>query len=51
MRNLKRNAPTSRERSTLTRIYGPEENWLGVATSAAKKRRAKDLTDRRNGID
>jgi hypothetical protein len=43
--------PTTRERATLTRIYGSEENWNGVATSESKKRRAEKLTRRRNGCD
>jgi hypothetical protein len=35
--------PTPKERGTLTRIYGSEENWLGVATSAPKIRRTANL--------
>jgi hypothetical protein len=50
MRNYKHNAPTTRERATLTRIYGPEENWNGVATSAPKQRRTSALKERRNSV-
>jgi hypothetical protein len=35
--------PTAKERGTLTRIYGSEANWLGVATAAPKIRRAINL--------
>jgi|WetSurSiteA1Bulk_404760.scaffolds.fasta_scaffold13001_6 hypothetical protein len=35
--------PTPKERGTLTRIYGDESNWLGVATSAPKIRRTQNL--------
>jgi hypothetical protein len=35
--------PTTKERAMLTRIYGDESNWLGVATSAPKIRRTQNL--------
>jgi hypothetical protein len=43
----KHREPTTRERATLTRIYGDEKNWNGVATAAPKIRRAKVLGSRR----
>lgn len=49
MRVLKRFAPTTRERAALTRIYGPEENWLGVTTVEAIKRRTIKRKEKRNG--
>ena len=41
--------PTPKERATLTRIYGDESNWLGVATMDSKKRRTEKLKARRTG--
>jgi len=40
-------APTPAERAALTRIYGDEENWLGVATQRTKKNRAKMIAQMR----
>jgi hypothetical protein len=38
-------APTARERSNLTRIYGSEENWNRVATRPCKQRAAKHYNE------
>ena len=39
--------PTSHERRQLTRIYGAEENWLGVATTEHNKKRSKKINDKK----
>jgi hypothetical protein len=50
MKNFKRFAPSAKERGALTRIYGAEENWLGVATDESKKRRMEKDRAKRQGV-
>jgi len=47
MRILNNRTPSGKERGQLTRIYGDEINWNGIATTECKKNRAKVLNSQR----